>query len=98
LRRGSVGLVYLAAYGPLRVLVERYRADPGRGEILGLSTSTFVGIVTTALALAFLLVPPLVKWRPLREKEPPLPPNGGAPELTGIESRGESGFEPRAPG
>jgi phosphatidylglycerol:prolipoprotein diacylglycerol transferase len=66
-RRATAGLVYLAAYGPLRVVVERFRADPGRGEILGLTTSTFIGLVTTALALAFLLVPPLVRLRPARD-------------------------------
>jgi phosphatidylglycerol:prolipoprotein diacylglycerol transferase len=78
-RRGSVGLFYLAAYGPLRVVVEMFRADPGRGEILGLTTSTFIGLTTTAIALALLLVPPLVKLRPAREKAGLLPPNGGAP-------------------
>lgn len=72
LRKGSVGLVYLAAYGPLRVVVERFRADPGRGEILGLSTSTFVGIATTVFALA-LLAPPLARFRPLRDSPPVTP-------------------------
>ncbi len=72
LRRGTAGLVYLAAYGPLRVIVERFRGDPNRGEILGLSTSTFLGLVTTAFALAFLLVPKLRKLRSLREKEGPV--------------------------
>ncbi len=70
-RRGTAGLVYLAAYGPLRVVVERFRADPGRGEILGLTTSTFLGLVTTVLALVFLLVPPLVRLRPERASKGP---------------------------
>lgn len=89
LRRGSVGLVYLAAYGPLRVLVERYRADPGRGEILGLSTSTFVGIVTTALALAFLLVPALVRLRPLRADIGVPEPVDAVPERAAEQHRSE---------
>jgi phosphatidylglycerol:prolipoprotein diacylglycerol transferase len=65
-RLGSIVLIYLVAYGPLRVLIERYRADPGRGTLLGLSTSTTIGIATTLFGLAFLLVPRLAALRPLR--------------------------------
>jgi phosphatidylglycerol:prolipoprotein diacylglycerol transferase len=79
-RLGTAGLVYLAAYGPLRIIVERYRADPDRGEILGLSTSTFIGLVTCVLA-ALLLAPPLSRWRAHR--------NGGAPRSGGIDSPAE---------
>lgn len=70
-RLGTAGLVYLAAYGPLRVLVEQLRADPGRGEILGVTTSTFIGIATTLLAVIFLAVPRLVRLRPRREAGAP---------------------------
>lgn len=68
-RLGSVVLIYLAAYGPLRVVLEQYRADPGRGTLLGLSTSTTIGLTTTAFGLIFLLVPRLAALRPLRAAE-----------------------------
>lgn len=51
-REGSLALAYVAAAGVTRILMELFRADPARGTILGLSTSTTlaIGMVTVAVA------------------------------------------------
>lgn len=68
-RTGTALLVYYLLYGPLRIWVETLRDDPGRGTILGVSTSTAIGVATSAVA-GILLLPPLAKLRPLRSEAP----------------------------
>jgi phosphatidylglycerol:prolipoprotein diacylglycerol transferase len=43
-KQGDVFYLYLLNYGVIRTLIELFRADPERGVILGLSTSTFISI------------------------------------------------------
>lgn len=63
-RAGTVFLVFALAYGLARIGLEYLREDMGRGTLLGMTTSTTIGLVTGGLALAFLCVP---KLRDLRE-------------------------------
>jgi phosphatidylglycerol:prolipoprotein diacylglycerol transferase len=65
-RAGTAFLLYLVAYGTARAVLERFRADPNRGLVLGVSLSTFLGIAT-ALAALVLLAPPLARRRASRE-------------------------------
>ena len=62
-REGSVLLLFLLTYGIGRAGLEALRADEGRGSLLGLSTSTTIGLTTAALAAVFLFVPQLAKLR-----------------------------------
>jgi phosphatidylglycerol:prolipoprotein diacylglycerol transferase len=69
-RAGSAFLIYWIAYGIARVLLEQLlRGDPGRGTLLGVSTSTAIGLGTSLLALVFLFVPQLARLRPERSAE-----------------------------
>ncbi|MBI3724323.1 prolipoprotein diacylglyceryl transferase [bacterium] len=67
-RQGTVVLVYFLVYGVVRPLIELLRGDLSRGTMLGVSTSTAIGIVTFGLAALLLSLPWL---RPLREEKPP---------------------------
>ena len=49
---GQMFCVFTMAYGVLRFFVETLRADEQRGEIGPLSTSQFIGLVTSVLAAA----------------------------------------------
>lgn len=62
-REGSVLLLFLLTYGLGRAGLEVFRADAGRGSLMGLSTSTTIGLTTAALAAVFLFVPPLANLR-----------------------------------
>ncbi len=62
-RAGTVLLLFFLLYGLARAGLEQLRMDAGRGEILGLTTSTTIGLVTAAIAAVFLLVPQLAKLR-----------------------------------
>lgn len=73
-REGSNLLLFFVLYGLVRALLEQWRADSGRGELLGLSTSTTIGLGTALAGLVLLLVPPLAALRP--EAGPVLPPPG----------------------
>jgi len=56
-------LGFFILYGLVRAGVEQFRGDVGRGELLGMSTSTTIGLASAALAIAALL-PPLARYRP----------------------------------
>jgi len=62
-REGSVLLLFFGVYGLARAGLEQLRADAGRGELLGLSTSTTIGLITACVA-ALLAAPPLARLRP----------------------------------
>lgn len=79
-RVGTNFLLMFVVYGVVRAVLEHWRADAGRGELLGLSTSTMIGIVTAGSGLALLLLPPLANLRPL--EGPVLPP----PEVQAAEA------------
>lgn len=64
-RVGSVLLLFFGSYGLVRAGLEALREDVGRGTLFGLSTSTTIGFLTCAIALALAFVPPL---RNLREE------------------------------
>jgi phosphatidylglycerol:prolipoprotein diacylglycerol transferase len=63
-RAGSVLLLFFGSYGLVRAGLEALREDAGRGMLFGFSTSTTIGFMTCAVALALAFVPPL---RNLRE-------------------------------
>jgi phosphatidylglycerol:prolipoprotein diacylglycerol transferase len=62
-REGSILLLFLLTYGLGRAGLEVFRADAGRGQLMGLSTSTTIGLTTAVGAAAFLLVPALARLR-----------------------------------
>jgi len=62
-REGTVLLLFFLMYGLVRAGLEQLRMDAGRGELLGLSTSTTIGLVTAAVATLFLVVPQLARLR-----------------------------------
>lgn len=70
-REGTVLLGFGLGYGLARAALEQFRDDAGRGELLGLSTSTTIGLGTALLSGALLAVPQLRALRPLAD--PPLP-------------------------
>jgi phosphatidylglycerol---prolipoprotein diacylglyceryl transferase len=70
-REGTILLGFFGLYGVARALLEIWRDDSGRGELLGMSTSMAIGVVT-ALAAVVLALPPLARLRP--ECGPALPP------------------------
>lgn len=75
-REGTVLLWFFFGYGLARAALEHFvRADSGRGELLGLSTSTTIGLITAALSALLLFVPPLAALRP--EAAPLLPADEG---------------------
>ncbi|MGE0708154.1 MAG: prolipoprotein diacylglyceryl transferase [Planctomycetota bacterium] len=63
-RSGDVTLLFFGAYGLARAGLEALRDDAGRGTLMGLSTSTTIGLVSAAVALALVLVPFLRDRRP----------------------------------
>lgn len=63
-REGTVFLWFVISYGLARAGLEQIRDDAGRGVLLGLSTSTTIGLVT-AVASGLLLSPALAWLRPL---------------------------------
>ncbi len=63
-REGSVFLGFFATYGLVRALLEVWRADEGRGELAGMSTSMAIGLFTAVPALLLIFAPPLARWRP----------------------------------
>ncbi|MCO5169357.1 MAG: prolipoprotein diacylglyceryl transferase [Planctomycetes bacterium] len=62
-REGTVFLWFFASYGLVRALLEVWRADEGRGELAGMSTSMAIGLFTAGPALLLLLAPPLARLR-----------------------------------
>jgi prolipoprotein diacylglyceryltransferase len=79
-RKGDVMLRYLLVYGIFRAFVEQLRGDFERGTLLGLSTSTTIGIIMVLFSVSFLYLPPLVALRPAREPLPAAQPvAGGSP-------------------
>lgn len=64
-RAGDAFLAFFLLYGMLRALVEQIRDDPGRGMLLGVSTSTGLGLMTASAAVLLLFVPPLARLRPM---------------------------------
>ncbi len=76
-RYGAAVPLYLVLYGPFRILAERYRDEPGRGLLLGWSTSTTIGIATAVFGLGLLTIPALVRVRPQREAPPRRTPTRG---------------------
>lgn len=61
-REGTVLLGFFVLYGLVRAALEQARGDSGRGVILGLSTSTTIGLAT-ALVAAIAALPPLSRLR-----------------------------------
>jgi phosphatidylglycerol:prolipoprotein diacylglycerol transferase len=79
-RRAGTGLLaFFAVYGTLRAMIEQIRDDPGRGEILGVSTSTAIGAVTATIACALIFVPQLARFRPELGERLPAPPAEAEP-------------------
>lgn len=76
-REGSVFLGFFATYGLVRALLEVWRADEGRGELAGMSTSMAIGLFTSVPALLLIFLPPLARWRPPAGAI--LPPPGDEP-------------------
>lgn len=76
-REGSVFLGFFATYGVVRALLEVWRADEGRGELAGMSTSMAIGLFTSVPALLLIFAPRLARWRP--EAGEILPPPGDEP-------------------
>lgn len=71
-REGTVLLWFFFGYGLARAALEQFvRADSGRGELLGLSTSATIGLTTAAASALLLFVPPLAGLR--AEAAPLLP-------------------------
>jgi phosphatidylglycerol:prolipoprotein diacylglycerol transferase len=77
-REGSVFLLFAACYGVARAGLEALRSDEGRGELLGLSTSTTIGILTASLAVALMVVPALKALRAEAGEVLPPPAKDGA--------------------
>jgi phosphatidylglycerol:prolipoprotein diacylglycerol transferase len=63
-REGTVALSFFATYGVARAILEVYRADSGRGELAGMSTSMAIGVYTAGPALLAMFVPALARLRP----------------------------------
>jgi phosphatidylglycerol:prolipoprotein diacylglycerol transferase len=82
-RAGTAFLIYWLVYGLLRALLEQLRGDPDRGTLLGLSTSTAIGLGTAAAAILLLTAPPLVRLRPERAS----PAKGRPRPRDGVPSR-----------
>lgn len=56
-RAGEIGLLWIALYGVARSILEIFRADPLRGTLLGvLSTSQEIGLATALIAAVALVV------------------------------------------
>lgn len=62
-REGTVLLGFFASYGLVRALLEVWRADEGRGELAGMSTSMAIGLFTAGPALLLIFAPPLARLR-----------------------------------
>lgn len=81
-REGTVLLAFFGLYGLARAGLEALREDAGRGELLGMTTSTTIGLISVAITGALLFVPALAAFRsPAGEILPPPdphPPEGGA--------------------
>jgi len=97
-REGTVLLWFGLGYGLARAALEQFRDDVGRGELLGLSTSTTIGLGTALLSIAFLTVPQLRALRP--EAAPALPhrrpeDEDGAGESTNTEAKQPKGKTPK---
>ncbi len=98
-RDGTVILAFFLTYGLARAGLEQLRSDVGRGELLGLSTSTTIGLISAAVTGALLWLPPLARWR--GEAPPPVPvgdpapPAGQETEQEATESGADTGGERR---
>lgn len=66
---GQVTTSYIIMYAVARFVIEFFRGDPGRGEVLGLSTSQ---VVAVALVIGVLIVLPRLLKKPA--SQPPAPP------------------------
>jgi len=86
-REGTVLLAFFLAYGLVRAGLEQIRGDLGRGELLGLSTSTTIGLATATLAAAALFVPTLASLRPEAGE---VVPAGAPPDDADASSKGAS--------
>lgn len=81
-REGSVFLLFGCLYGLARAGLEQLRSDVGRGELLGLSTSTTIGLFTAAACLLLLCVPALARWRAEAREILPPPARDSATKAT----------------
>lgn len=54
-KKGTVAFVYAGAYSVIRFVVEFFRADRGRGLLLGISTSQWISILVLACAVLLLV-------------------------------------------
>lgn len=68
-REGDVTLFFFGAYGLARAGLEQLRGDAGRGELLALSTSATIGLLSAGVAVAALAIP---KLRALRAPAGPV--------------------------
>lgn len=90
-RAGTAFLVWWVVYGVLRAAIEQLRGDQDRGTLLGVSTSTAIGLLTSVAGLVFLVVPPLVRIRPERAQgPPPAAPGATSPAPGGEVARTEA--------
>lgn len=88
-REGSAFLGFFATYGVIRALLEVWRADEGRGELAGMSTSMAIGLFTAGPALALVFVPALARLRPAAgEVLPPPAAEGEAADAEKKKARG----------
>jgi phosphatidylglycerol:prolipoprotein diacylglycerol transferase len=79
-REGTVLLVFALAYGLARAGLEALREDMGRGQLMGMTTSTTIGFGTAAVSLALLFVPKLRNLRPDAGEVLDVPSEDPAPE------------------
>ena len=75
---GVVFLLFIIVYGLARAGLEQIRSDEGRGGMFGLSTSTWIGLLTATAGLVALKLPQLAALRP--EAGEVLPPPQKEPE------------------
>ena len=71
-RDGTIVLSFFLVYGIVRAILEQLRSDLGRGELMGLSTSTTIGLTTSLIGAVLIFVPVLARMR--GDAPPVLPP------------------------
>lgn len=85
-REGDVLLGFFGLYGLVRAGIEQLRGDSGRGELLGLSTSTTIGLLTALGAALLAFLPQLRRLRPeagpVLDVPPPEPRPAGEAKRT----------------
>jgi phosphatidylglycerol:prolipoprotein diacylglycerol transferase len=93
---GEVFVGWVMGYGILRPIIELYRGDSDRGTVGPLSTSQFIGLVST-VAVAFLLFFLLKRYKAdptavrLWEQPLPVPAESGQPRATRRKRKHRSG-------